>query len=331
MAIPKALQEANQRADDLLKARSQPKDTGEQPTQGQQADTGQQAQQNQENQQPKPDQQAKQTDDSSTWEARYRTLFGKYQAEVPRMAEENRELRQKIRDLEARVNSMGERQPAPPANEQQQAQVQGIDFDKLAQEYPDDLVNTMKALAARYDATAQENAALRTELKDLKGNLDTMHAETAQDRQTTFLRQLDKAAPNWRAINAPDTPLGIAWRQWLGTPNYANPGDNWQATLNRAHAALDADGVAEVFKAFEESTKAQSRGNQSQPAPVPDNSPASVSPDGKKIWAKSEIDQFYKDVQTGRMLKRGVSPQQIAQIESEIDTAWRENRVNPRA
>lgn len=330
MALPKALQAASDRADQLLQARQEKaQDTGKEqhqaPAQDQEADTKQQGQQSdQQTEQQQQPSWMNQEASEETWETRYKALHGKYQAEVPRLAQELRELREQNTALKAHVEEL---RAAPRRDEggnqgnSGHGDVAGIDFDALAEEYPEDLVAAIKAVMA-------ENAKLKDQLHNVEGSVNEFRSMTLQQKEQAFFAELNKLEPEWQAINEDKS-----WRSWLAT---FRPGDGrqWQSVLDEARNAHDAGGVSQVFEAFRSAMRGQAPTQQQpdaqKPPHMPDNITATGNPQGKKVWTKAELDRFWRDNREGLLEKRGMTAQQIAQIEREIDAAWREGRVTAR-
>ena len=100
MAIPNAVQEQERQASEAIEALNKP--PAEAPPTDQSAS-------------PPPSQPTPDDDpNSETWRSRYETLNGKFNAEVPRLHEQLREVNERSKALEAKVAAAANPPPPPP-------------------------------------------------------------------------------------------------------------------------------------------------------------------------------------------------------------------------
>ena len=117
------------------------------------------------------DQEPKQDD----WQQKYRSLQGMYNADVPRLNAENRDLASRVSQLEGLLSTMQE-----PA-QQTSAPVEKLITDDDVKEYGDSIAVMRKA--AR-EEVAQEIAQLRQQVGQLQGVLPQVQQVQAQQKKS---------------------------------------------------------------------------------------------------------------------------------------------------
>lgn len=267
---------------------------------------------------PAPPASSKRTDDAALWEQRYRVLEGKYNAEVPRMAAEIRELKGAIELQLARAN-----RPEPSA---EPVKPKALVTQQDIEAFGGDLVDLIGRKAQ--EVAAEREAALLKRIEDLNSQLATFGQKQEMSDQDRYLMNLGAEVPNFRQIN--DDPR---WHQWLLVQDPLT-GARRQDYLNVASNARDVARTAAIFRAFmAEVTPAAStnKGQQDvqqelQRQVAPARSAASTAPSqpaaASKIWTSKEITKFYDDVRRGF-----ISPKDAERIESELNAAMAEGRI----
>lgn len=246
-----------------------------------------------------PDQQKK--DDQ--WEHRYKVIEGKYRAEVPRLAADNRELRTQLESLQQELESL-KSQAAKP----QQSLISNEDREK----YGDDLLDVIKR------AAQEQVAAKDAEIADLKRRLDMVNQTTAKSVEVSFYDRLGQLAPDWVTINSDENFL-----RWLDEYDELT-GKTRQDLLSEAEASRDAERVARFFtkwKAAQQQSVANT--NPALAAQVtPDSNRVNTPPPGKRFFTRAEIQQFYAAARRGE-----ISSKDMLAMETEIHAATVEGRI----
>lgn len=305
MAMPRAVEEAAKRAEELhaqlysqpnTEPPADPDNQTDPDTAPQDPPAGQSATDPQD--QPPADQPKE-----DPWEHKYKVMEGKYRAEVPRLAAENRDLRQKFDALTAQFESFKSQ-----ANEPAQSLISPEDREK----YGDDLLDVIKR-------TAQEQVAAKDrEIEDLKRRLDGVHQDTAKTAEVTFYDRLGELVPEWVSINGEDGFL-----KWLDEHDEFT-GKTRQELLSEAENARDASRVARFFtkwKAEQTQSVANSqRALESQV--VPDSNKVVKAPTGKRYFTRAEIAQFYQAARRGE-----ISSKDMIAMEAEIHAATLDGRI----
>jgi hypothetical protein len=305
MAMPRAVEAAAKRAEELhaqLYQQQNPEDPADpqnQPDPGQAPQDPPADPAPQDPQDPPPQDPPKE----DPWEHKYKVMEGKYRAEVPRLAADNRDLRQKLDAITADLERL-KSQPSTPA----QSLISPEDREK----YGDDLLDVIKR-------TAQEQVAAKDqEIADLKRMLEGVHQDTAKTAEVTFYDRLGELVPDWVAINAEDGFL-----KWLDEHDEFT-GRTRQDLLSDAENARDATRVARFFSKWKaeqtQSVATSQRALESQV--VPDSNKVVKSPTGKRFFTRAEIQQFYSAARRGE-----ISSKDMVAMEAEIHAATLEGRI----
>lgn len=277
------------------------------------------------------------TPPADDFEQKYRTLQGKYDAEVPA-------LRAQINGMERLVATMREpaqREPAPVVPPQNTTVVDIPAADREA--FGDDLIE-----AARRWALAE----VSPRLNQLESTIATLKQGQTQIQATTQENSLANARQRSMAWLDADTEIGRNWRPINEDPKFWN---GWllqpdpysgQQRLQLLREAFDTGQPVRVkafIKAYlSEHTDAQIPAPQPVHTPAPDagtgrptleelaapgrgSGPTHVGaqPD-KRIWSQANIRAFYRDVQSGAFNGREVEK---TRLEQDIFAAAAEGRV----
>lgn len=238
------------------------------------------------------------------WEARYKTLHGKYNAEVPRLHAALKERESKLNSLTEEVEALKAAVSAAPR--------ESLIKPEEVNEFGEPLVDLIRR-AAR-DEMKDKDA----EIAKLKREVESVKTTTVENKEVSFYDKLASAVPDWMAIN--DDP---DFHAWLGEVDDLT-GAQRQDILTAAEEKRDADRVARFFKAFkkvqENKSAAATASLDSQVAPVA--SRVDEPPKGKKIWTRAEIADFYARDRRGELTE-----EQSAAIDKEVQLAIRERRV----
>lgn len=246
---------------------------------------------------------AKAVGDDETWEARFKTLTGKYNAEVPRLHSALKERDAKLNSLTEEVEALKAKLTAP--------QEKLVKPEEVA-EYGEPLVDLIRR-AAREEVQGKD-----VEIAQLKRQLDQLTGATTANVEVSFYDRLAMQVPDWQTVND-----DAEFHTWLGEVDELT-GATRQDILSQAEEKRDADRVARFFKAFkkvqQDKSAASTTSLESQVAPEATRTPE--VPKGKKLWTRAEIAAFYAADRRG-----AYTEEQAAAIDSEIQLAIREQRV----
>jgi hypothetical protein len=273
-----------------------------------------------------PPAQAPRASDEATWQQRYQTLQGMYNAEVPRMATQIRELVAQLADVSARLAAPKAEPLAPvpkvPAKQASEKDVEvfGSDLIDLIRRQSADLVEAQRE---QVEAGLKKLAAENAELKAQLGTVVTAQGEG--NRQQYFVA-LERLVPNYQTLNV--DPGFLAWLAEIDPLS----GVARQAYLANAWGSFDATRTAKLFLAYEQLAGS---GTTETPKPTPQQELARQAQPGTskgmgqvpdepnaRIWQRAQIERFYTDVTKGQY-----SAKEAQRIEAEIDAAVASGRV----
>jgi plasmid stabilization system protein ParE len=255
--------------------------------------------------------------EDSTWERKYKTLQGMYNADVPRLRTEVSDLKSQLETAIAKLESASATKEATPAER--------LVTDKDVEDFGSDLVDLIKRQAtevaqAQIGRLEDENAQLREQLT----GVSERQGDIARQNYFTDLARL---VPDYEEVNTDQRFL-----DWLSEVDTLS-GYQRQEYLNQAFGNYDVARTATLFNAFKELTGSTQQPQAKQPPKeltrqvAPGTSKSSgqtVSNTNEKIWSMGEIDRFYKDVARG--VFKGNDAEQ-ARIEAEIDLAVQQGRL----
>ena len=267
--------------------------------------------------QPAP-QPAEPSQDAAYWKARYDTIAGKYNAEVPRLHDTLRQTEVQLAELRGRVSA----QPPAPATPPPAPLVTEGDETKFGS----DLIDMARRVAREeMRAVAAAMAQLEQLVRGLVPQVQKVQQVEQQvqgTREEQFYGQLAIAVPDWETVNKDPK-----WLAWLSEYDPV-AGRTRQQSLDEAAKSFDSRRAAALFKLFK----------GVQPAPTP--SPAPVNPElarqvapsrsstttpapqAKKQWSAAEY-TYWVDPRRVHDTENGKLQEMIA----EMDRAIAEGRV----
>lgn len=274
-----------------------------------------------------PNEQRRQdTRDEDTYEQRYRTLQGMYNADTGRLRSEVQQLTGRLSQLEQLLASLSSvPQPATP-------QVERLLSDKDVEEYGDS-IDVMRRVS-REELSAANNRINELEhmLRQMQTSVLPRVEQVAQRQAMTaeqaFWSELSSAVPSWRDINA-----NQGFHKWLLETDPLT-GLSRQTYLEDAQRNLDVRRVAAFFTTWEglngQSVAAQPRRSASdsqldkQVAPGRSRGGSAPTSSAQKTYSAQDIAKFFDDVRRG--LYKGKEAERD-RIERDIFAAQRENRI----
>jgi hypothetical protein len=257
-------------------------------------------------------------------EARFATLQGKYNSETTVLREQLNQNTALVTQLLERSAPAAPAAPAPaPVSPEDRMRSLGA-TDKDIEEYGD-LLPLVARLAE--NMVRPTLAKLEGELAKVQRSQAGTTQAVAQSRTESLYAQLDAAVPTWRVINESQEFL-----DWLTITDIFS-GVTRQVALTDAFKKLDAARVVGIFEAYAREYPAEARAPgaplvdpatlaapQLRGAPVA----APEGAGGKRMWAESEITEFYAKVR-----KKLVGPEEYKRMMAEIARASAEGRIQP--
>ena len=265
---------------------------------------------------------------------KYKTLQGMYNAEVPRLHSQNKEMQERMQQMQQLLASL--------SDQQKQATQQPVEAEKLVsekdiEEYGDSIEIMRKVTREELNVVAQRMAQLENALRQIQANVvpqvQSVVQKQAASSEQAFWSSLSAAVPEWREVNDNQD-----FQSWLLE---ADPltGISRQTYLEEAQRALDAGRVARFFQMWLENTGqarvARTEGRTSSPEPntselekqvAPGRSKNSGTPAPSKgrTYTPQDIEKFFVEVRQGKYKGREAERDKI---ERDIFAAQRENRI----
>jgi len=248
-----------------------------------------------------------------TWEGRYKTLQGKYDAEIPRLAQANADLRAEVAYLKGKLETIDKQPDTAPS-------ISNPKLEEFKKDYPD---------IYEYVQEMQKELGLPSSIEDKVKQLTEVTQKTAVDR---FYEGLDSQVPKWRDINQDP-----AFAEWLKNEDRYTGLTKFEL-LSTAYNNLNVRLVANMFQDYQGNNEPAGKTSDSGTGKAVDKSkfvaPGTTKKSGEvdktgsqpqKIYTKSEIDRYYRDVALNRTK---YTPEQKAAKEEEFFKAIQENRVD---
>jgi len=249
------------------------------------------------------------------WEQKYKTLKGMYDAEVPRLHAD-------LRDLKAQMDNLRKAAETKPVEPAKPKTAEKLVTDADVEAFGSDLIEVQRKVA-------REVAA------EFRGELDTMRAENEKLREqltstgtqvseASFEQRLYRMVPDFEAVNV--DPKWIAWLNEVDPLLRAPRSSVAQQAFNRG----DAEGVAHYVSLFRQGGKpvepTADKTNELELQIQPNRSATSTPPTSQKgkVYTNADIEKMFR-----KATDLGIRGQTDAakKLEAEIDAAFMEGRV----
>jgi hypothetical protein len=277
------------------------------------------------------------TDDKNSDEVlsqKYRTLQGMYNAEVPRLHSQNKELSTKVQQMEQLLATLSAQTNAPRNAE---VVTDPLITDRDQEEYGESLDVMRRVTREELIPVAQKIAQLDRIIQQLQINVvpqvNNLAQRQAVNSEQQFWTELTTYIPNWRDINnAPD------FQSWLLEIDPLT-GISRQTILEDAQRNLDVRRVGNFFRSWMEitgqanvaqNTNRQAAASELERQVTPGRSRNTGTPTNSnaKNYTPDDIKTFFNDVRQGKYKGREAERDRI---ERDIFAAQRENRITVNA
>lgn len=256
------------------------------------------------------------------WKQRAKTLEGKYNAEVPRLHGQLKDLNSQLSQALEEIHKLKTVQPTPPEPRRQELITKDDE-----ETFGSDLIDLSRRVVREEFAqlAPQVIGELRKEFAPIREQVGEVQKETAQTKEDRFWTSVDSAVPDWREIDQDPQ-----WLEWLGEVD-PMVGKTRQEALNDAHNSLDAARVASIFKVWKGAFRPE------QPAPQPTNQKreelqrqvapsksraATTAPAPERTWTAAEYERAF-DPRLSATMDAG----EISKLQADADKAYAEGRV----
>ena len=259
------------------------------------------------------------TDVADEFEQKYKTLRGKYDAEVPR-------LHQQVRDLNGKLDELAkslEAKPEPPTKSKEKVSYV-TDADRA--EFGEELIDVQRRVAQE---VSQEYTERMEQQDAVIQKLQEQLAKTGNDvGEMSFTQRLHSVVPDFAEIDNDER-----WVAWLNEhdPMLRGPRRDQAAA---AFQAGDAEAVLHYVNLFKESISEpetaprQQRQTELEKQVAPNRSANSVrtqsANQNSKIYSPKEVDNAWTKVRT---LNTKGKYADAEKLEAELTAAYMEGRV----
>ena len=252
------------------------------------------------------------------WSQKYHTLKGMYDAEVPRLHSQVRELNTQVQTLIGEVERAKVQQPEP------MKQVESLITEQDREAFGPDLIDLIERAAQSKIANTQgRESDLVSRIKELENQLGNVSERQVVSDKDRFLNGLSQQVPEWEVLNTDQGFLN--WLQEVD-PVYGMPK---QIALTNAYENLELNRVATIFKAYKSLLPAKTEKPQLNPelqrqvAPTRSRSASQpVDQTNDRYFNEREIAEFYDDWRRGL-----IDNDEAVKMEKEIHTAIAAGRV----
>jgi hypothetical protein len=249
------------------------------------------------------------------WEQKYKTLKGMYDAEVPRLHAD-------LRDLKAQVDSLRKASETKPVEPAKPVAATKLVTDADVEAFGQDLIEVQRKVAREVASEFRgELDAMRAENEKLREQLTSTGTQVSE---ASFEQRLYRMVPDFEAVNA--DPKWIAWLNEVDPLLRAPRSSVAQQAFNRG----DAEGVAHYVAMFKQTVapveqkadKTEELERQLQPNRGATSAPP-TSQKGK-VYTNADIEKMFR-----KAADLGTKGQTDAakKLEAEIDAAFMEGRV----
>lgn len=246
------------------------------------------------------------------WEHKYRRLQGKYDAEVPRLHQQVKELQAALQQMQHQI---AQAPPPPPPAPDKPAEPERYVSDEDVANYGEDFVDIQRRITL--DATRE----LRKQVEELKTQLAQ---QGSQVQSVSFETRLLQAVPDFREIN--DDPSWIAWLNEVD-PLIRGPR---RAVAQQAFSQGDVEAVKSYVDLWRKGqTPAQpapavSREQELKRQVQPSRATAAAPTNAQKSYTLAEADAIFNKMQA--LVGQGRF-EEAKRLDAEISTAYAEGRV----
>jgi len=272
-------------------------------------------------------------DAEETLTQKYRTLQGMYNAEVPRLHSQNKELSSRLQQMEQLLATISQQQGGRPQSQQVE---ETLITDKDQEEYGESLDVMRRVTREELIPVAQKIAQIDRLLQQLQVNVvpqvNAVVQRQALSAEQQFWSDLTNYTPQWRDVN--NDP---AFQSWLLEVDPLS-GITRQTILEDAQNSLDVRRVGNFFKSWLEitgqATAQNTRRNVSaselerQVAPGKGRNTGNPSGSNAKTYSPDDIRDFFDAVREGKYKGREAERDRI---ERDIFAAQRDGRITVNA
>ena len=272
---------------------------------------------------------AEDNQEEETVEQRYKTLQGMYNAEVPRLHAEKRDMANRVSQLEQLLAGMQQPKTEPVPK----AEAPKLITDADVEEYGDSIEVMRRVSKEETSAAEQKLKQLEKQIEALQTNVlprvEQVAANQVKTSEQAFWSELSTTVPDWRDMNDNQD-----FQNWLLEIDPLT-GISRQTYLEDAQRNLDVGRVSNFFNTWKENNGGVSNAQPNRKAQASTELERQVSPGkskstGKpqsnsgKTYSTDDIKSFFDEVRKGNYRNK---EEERDRIERDIFAAQREGRI----
>lgn len=314
MALPKQVEQELKEVEELEKQlMAKPEEDVATPSEEPPSAEPEQPQEPEPVQQAAPTEQKPQPAPEEVWQQKYKTLQGMYDAEVPRLHAQLKEMQAQLDELKRKPEAAKEVQP----EQKRKKLVTDADVESFGQDLIDLQKRVAREVAMEFEDTLEALKAKNAELEKLLAQTGTQIGSNA------FENKLHRLVPDFDSINA--DPKWVAWLDEYD-PIVRGPR---RAVAQDAFNRGDAEAVADYVKLFKSMTAepaAPQKNTELERQVQPTRAASSATPVSQKgkVYSTKDIEKMFEKV---TRLNIDQKFDEARKLEAEIDAAYLEGRV----
>lgn len=317
-ALPRAVQQQLDEADRIMQAPAPAQTADPQP---QPAEPPAEPQPPEPAPEPQPaPQPAEPPQDAAYWRARFDTLQGKYNAEMPRVSQALQQTQAQLMQLQARIEAHPQPAPAAP-------QPAALVTEKDDEKFGADLIDMVRRVAREERRPVEEGLGridkLVRQVAPQVERVKQVEQQVASSREGQFYSDLSRDVPDWEAVNTDHR-----WLKWLSEYDPV-AGKTRQQSLDEASGAFDARRASGMFKLFkatltpaQPSARTQAQSELARQVAPSRSATTTVTPQGEKTYTSAEY-QHWLDFRR----VHDTPKEKLEQMLAEMERALIEGRV----
>lgn len=262
----------------------------------------------------KPVQSVSQEISEDAWQQKYKTLEGKYSAEVPRLHAQVKNLMAQLNQLQETINKSEPKKEEP--------EIHKLVTDADVEAFGSDLIEVQRKVAREVAMEFKKDIdSLRAENVDLREKLTQTGSQVGA---VSFDARLYQLVPDFEEIN-----VDSKWIAWLEEIDPILRGPRKliaQEAFNRG----DAEAIRDYIKMFKQTTAPSEKPNAKQAELErqiqPNRSASSAPPSSQKgrVYTTKDIERMFEKA---AKLNATQKFDEATKLEAEIDAAYMEGRV----
>lgn len=258
--------------------------------------------------------------EEETFKQKYSTLLGKYEAEVPRLHQQVREMNEVTKQLQDEIAAL-KVEPTKPKEKV------SLVTDEERAEFGEELLDVQRRIAKEvsqeYEERFEQQESVIKELQDQLAKTGNQIGEVG------FSQRLAQLIPDFAEIDQDER-----WMHWLNEHDPMLRGPR-RSQAQAAFDAGDAEAVAHYVKLWRETLAVPTEPEkpvvqaelEKQVAPTRSaNSVKQPTNQNSKIYSAKEMDAAWNKLSL--MMRRG-KLEEAAKLEAELSAAYTEGRVRP--